>query len=229
MTFDLSAHDAALREKAHAFGQTVAARATDIDRTGAVPEDIAREAAALTNGEPLSVVIAVEQIAAASAAVATVAAARGGGTLALTGLRGGSDLGTSAQGQLLLAAVALGIGRAALDASLAELRRSKEVPGADVEKPHWVVADVATDLDAARLLTYKAARTSNDADIAVARLMASSAATRAVDAAVRVVGTAALTEGSVIERLSRDVRAVSVLSGSEEDQRAAAAEGLLPH
>jgi alkylation response protein AidB-like acyl-CoA dehydrogenase len=108
------------------------------------------------------------------------------------------------------------------------LRRSTATTGTHVDKPHWVVADVATDLDAARLLTYKAARTTSDVDIAIARLLASAAATRAVDAAIRIVGPPALTAGSVVERLSRDVRAVSVLIGTEEEQRAVAAEGLFP-
>jgi alkylation response protein AidB-like acyl-CoA dehydrogenase len=130
--------------------------------------------------------------------------------------------------QAVLAAAALGIGRAATEAALTELRRSTATPGADVEKPHWVIADVATDLDAARLLTYKAALTSNASDSSMARLMAVAAAGRAVDAALRVIGPGALAEGHVIERLARDVRALSVLAGTEEDHRAAVADALFP-
>jgi alkylation response protein AidB-like acyl-CoA dehydrogenase len=148
--------------------------------------------------------------------------------LTMTGLRGARDVEQSERGHLVLAAVALGIGTAATGAALDELRRSKATPGEDVEKPHWVIADVATDLEAARLLTYKAARSGAAADVGLARLMASSAAARAVDAALRVIGPAALAEGHLIERLARDVRALSVLAGTEEDQRAMAAEGLLP-
>jgi len=114
-----------------------------------------------------------------------------------------------------------------MESALAEVRQTAATPTA-VEKPQWLVADVATDLDAARLLTYKAASTMTDADVAVARLLASAAAQRAVDAAVRVAGASALAEGSALERLSRDMRVLSVLLGTEENHRAIAAEGLLP-
>lgn len=229
MTFALSAPQIAARDKARAFAQGLAARAAGIDHAGDIPADIAEQVGAHTGGEMAVTVVAVEEIAAASAAVATLAAVkRNGGTLGLSGLRGARELDGSPRGQLVLAAVALGIGRAALAAALDELRQSPSRPGADVEKPHWVVADVATDLEAARLLTYKAAQSTSDSEIAVARLMASAAAIRAVDAAVRVLGAAAVSVGSVIERLSRDVRVVSVLEGTEENHRALAAEGLLP-
>jgi alkylation response protein AidB-like acyl-CoA dehydrogenase len=128
----------------------------------------------------------------------------------------------------MLAAVALGVGQAAADVALADLRRTNAIPGADIEKPHWAVADIATELDAARLMTYKAARTSSDADIALARLLATGAAMRSVDAAVRVLGPPAVAEGHVLERLARDVRALSVLMGTEEQHRAMAADGILP-
>ena len=89
------------------------------------------------------------------------------------------------------------------------------------------------DLEAARLLTRSAARVvdSNQvgqASIAIARLMASSAARTAVDAAVRIAGPRGYREGSLLERLTRDVRAISLLLGTEEDHRSLAAEELLP-
>jgi hypothetical protein len=228
MTFELSPQHVEVRNKARALAQTI--NAEEIDRTGAVPADVALDVVATASGDSLALVVTVEEIAAASAAAAAAAAAaQGGRVMSLTGLRGASEIEASPRGQLVLAAMALGVGKAATDAALSEIRRSNATPGADVEKPHWVVADVATDLDAARLLTYKAARTGSAADAAIARLMAATAATRAVDAAVRLTGPAALTSGNVIERLSRDVRAVTVLLGTEEDQRAMAAEGLLPH
>jgi alkylation response protein AidB-like acyl-CoA dehydrogenase len=207
----------------------VHAQAATIDRDAAVPADVARDARALISDDSVATVVVVEEMAAASAAVAsTVVSAAGGDAIGLSGLRGARTLEDSPRTQLVLAGVALGIGRGAVDAAIAELRRAASTPGADVEKPHWAVADVATDLDAARVLTYKAAQTASDADIAMARLTASAAAMRAVDVAVRVIGTAALVDGNVIERLSRDVRAIAVLLGTEEDQRAVAAEQLLP-
>lgn len=229
MMFELSPEQVAARDKARAFAGTLAGQAAEIDASAVVPADVAREVTAMSAGHLSTLVLAVEEIAAASPAAATSAvAASGGSALAMTGLRGAFAVEASTRGHLALAAVALGIGRAAVEAALRELRDA--AAGArDVEKPHWVVADAATELDAARLLTYKAAQTGADADVALARLMASAAAARAVDAAVRVVGQGSLMQGSEVERLARDVRAVSVLVGTEEDQRTVAAEGLLPH
>jgi hypothetical protein len=229
MTFELSPQQTTMRDNARAYAEALQRQAAAIDRDALIPEDVRRAVKTMVTEDAFALVLVVEELATASAAVATMAAATDGASgPALSGLRGAVALERSARTQLVLASVALGIGRAATTAALAELRQSTATPS-DVEKPHWVIADVATDLDAARLLTYKAARTGTDADIAIARLMATAAAARAVDAAVRVVGVAALAEGSMVERLSRDVRAVSVLMGSEEDQRAVAAEGLLPH
>jgi alkylation response protein AidB-like acyl-CoA dehydrogenase len=230
MTFELSQTHAAARDRARAYAQAVAHQAAEFDRAGAVPSSVARDIGTLGNDDLLALVVVVEEIAAASAAVAALLAGSADAqSLRLSGLRGAKEVEPSPRAQLVLAAVALGIGKAAIDEALAELRRTNKLPGADVEKPHWVVADVATELEAARLLTYKAAGTTTDADIALARLMTATAAMRAVDAAVRVLGAAALVEGTIVERLARDVRAVSVLLGTEEDQRALAAEGLLPH
>jgi hypothetical protein len=228
MTFELSSASVATREQARRFAQVVRAQAADIDRAAAVPAALARELAAFDARDALALVVLVEEIAVASAAVATgVVAGQGGQVIGLSGLRGASAPEDSSRAQLALAAIALGVGRAALESALVEVRQAPATPS-QVEKPQWLVADVATDLDAARLLTYKAASTMTDADIAVARLLASAAGQRAVDAAVRVTGTTALAEGRALERLSRDMRVLSVLLGTEENHRAIAAEGLLP-
>ena len=228
MTFDLSAEDQMLRERARAFAESLRNRASEFDRAAAIPADVVRAARALHAADTLALVIVVEEIAAVSAAAAISAAAAGDGAAwDLTGLRGAKALEGGSRSQLVLAAAALGMGTAAVAVALSELRRSTTA-GADVEKPHWVIADAATEVEAARLLTYKAARTAADADIALARLMASGAAQRAVDAALRVTGEDALKEGSVLERLSRDVRAAALVLGTEDHQRVAAAQGLLP-
>jgi hypothetical protein len=231
MTFELSAEHLALRDRARAVAAVVKDAASEIDRTAAVSAEMIQEAAAVCGGDPLGLVVGVEELAAASAAVAICAARRPSSSAApfgLAGLRGAAALDESPRSQLVLTATALGIARSAVERALDEIRQTGAVAGADVEKPHWVVADTATEVEAARLLTYKAARTASDADIALARLMASSAAQRAVDTALRVAGPKALQEGSVLERLSRDVRAVALVLGTEERQRAVAAEGLLP-
>jgi alkylation response protein AidB-like acyl-CoA dehydrogenase len=150
----------------------------------------------------------------------------------VSGLRGAPALDDSPRAQLVLAAVALGLGRSALQNALSDLAAAAANPGRNSEKPHWVVADVATELDAARLLTYKAAQTGghggSDTAIAMARLTASAAAQDAVDAALRIAGPDGFQENTILERLARDVRAVALLLGTEEQMRTTVAEGLLP-
>ena len=230
MTFELSPEHLRARDAARAFAQSLRDRAAEFDRSATIPSDVVLEHASAT-GDALAMTVAVEEVAAVSAAAAinVAAGSKPAGSLGLMGLRGARKLEDSPRSQLVLAAVALGIGRSAVDAALAEVRLSTATPRADVEKPHWVVADAATELEAARLLTYKAAQTMADADVALARLTAAGAAQMAVNAALRIAGAAALEEGNLLERLSRDVRAVALVSGTEENQRAVAAEGLLPH
>jgi alkylation response protein AidB-like acyl-CoA dehydrogenase len=128
--------------------------------------------------------------------------------------------------------VAVGIGRAAVDAAVKVLQEGGRA-AQDQEKPHWVVADAATEVQAGRLLTLRAAglsgsETDRTGAIAIERLAATRAAQQAVDAALRVAVPDAYTRGSVLERLARDIRAVSLLMGSEDELRAAAADSLLP-
>ena len=113
------------------------------------------------------------------------------------------------------------------------LDESSTVGRPALERQHvqQVLADVATEIDGARLLVYKAARTAAqgaEADIAMARLLASGAAARAIDTALRLAGPAGYAPGSPLERLARDIRAIVLVHGTEERQRATAADGLLP-
>jgi alkylation response protein AidB-like acyl-CoA dehydrogenase len=238
MTFELSAELAAVRDRAREFASDhLLDSAAVIDRHAAVPAALAREAEALlATGSAQALVVAVEELATASAAVAAVAGLgpvkTGGDGQGLSGLRGLPSIARPGErGRLALAAVALGIGRAALDAALDELRAAATAPEGE-EKPHWVLADAATELDAARLLTWQAAERIDDADaaawVAMARLAASRAAQQAVDAALRLAGPGGLREGALLERLARDVRAIALIAGTEEDQRAAVAAGVLP-
>jgi alkylation response protein AidB-like acyl-CoA dehydrogenase len=181
-------------------------------------------------------VVAVEELATASAAVAAAAALQqtpGAANADAPGLRGfaAAEKGV-ARVWLHCAAVAVGIGRAAVDAAVKVLQEGGRA-AQDQEKPHWVVADAATEVQAGRLLTLRAAglsgsETDRTGAIAIARLAATRAAQQAVDAALRVAGPDAYTRGSVLERLARDIRAVSLLMGSEDELRAAAADSLLP-
>ena len=118
--------------------------------------------------------------------------------------------------RLVAAAVALGVGKAAVLHATASMKKRDIKPGPETTVAHWTFADGATDLEAARLLTYGAAQSldrDNQAGDVVARALefASSAATRAVDAAIRVEGVSGFTKGGLLERLSRDARTLQVI------------------
>lgn len=95
------------------------------------------------------------------------------------------------------------------------------------------LADMSTELDAARLLVYRAAylkdttskRVSREAS--QAKLYATEAAGRIIDSAVQIHGGAGLVRGSVVERLYRDVRALRIYEGTSEIQKIVIATQLL--
>jgi butyryl-CoA dehydrogenase len=101
-----------------------------------------------------------------------------------------------------------------------------------------MLADMATELDAARLLTLKAAdvRARQRAqsspgparvDAAMAKLLASEAAHRAADKAMQILASQGYRRGSDVERLFRDVRATEIYQGTSEVQRMLIAEHIL--
>jgi len=118
--------------------------------------------------------------------------------------------------RMIAAAAALGIGRAAVAHALAFMKANDVKAGPDTTVPHWAFADGATELEAARLLTYSAAQAvdrGEPADTLAARVLdfAARAAQHAVDAAIRVEGTAGYSKGSLLERLSRDAHTLQVV------------------
>lgn len=118
--------------------------------------------------------------------------------------------------RLFAAAVALGVGRAAIAHTVAALKKLEIKPGPDTAVPHWALADGATDVEAARLLTYSAAQSFDRGEQASALIsraleFASNAALRAVDAAIRVEGVGGYTKNGLLERLSRDARTLQVI------------------
>ncbi|HEX8027929.1 MAG TPA: acyl-CoA dehydrogenase family protein [Vicinamibacterales bacterium] len=117
--------------------------------------------------------------------------------------------------RLIAAAAALGVGRAAVAHALTFMKTKDVKPGPDATVPHWAFADGATEVEAARLLTYSAAQAvdrGESADTLVARVLdfAALAAQRAVDAAIRVEGAAGYKTGGPLDRLSRDARTLQV-------------------
>lgn len=143
-------------------------------------------------------------------------------------------------GRVAIAAQALGVGAAALDAALehAKTREAFGQPIANYEAIQWMLADMATELDAARLLTLKAAdvrarqsRRSGPSpgrvDAAMAKLLASESAHRAADKAMQILASQGYRRGSDVERLFRDVRATEIYQGTSEVQRMLIAEHIL--
>ncbi|CAN5652007.1 acyl-CoA dehydrogenase family protein [soil metagenome] len=106
---------------------------------------------------------------------------------------------------------------------------------ADFQLTQAALADMATELDAARLLVARAAWTKDQEGARVpresgmAKLFATEAAQRIVDRAVQIHGGRGVERGSVVERLYREVRALRIYEGTSEIQRLVIARSLLGH
>jgi len=137
-------------------------------------------------------------------------------------------------GRVGVAAQALGIGEAAIAEAIAfaKTRRTFGQPIASYEAIQWMLADVATELEAARMLTWKAAdakdrQERSRIESSMAKLAASEAAHRATDRAMQIMASEGYRRGSTIERLFRDVRATEIYQGTSEAQRLIIAQGIL--
>ena len=129
------------------------------------------------------------------------------------------------------AALCVGIGRAALEVSTAYVVGSDA--GLDrAQSVQWMLADMATETEAARLLTWYAASRSDAGELreaaAMARLVAADAAVAASRRAVQILGPEGNRRAAGVERLYRDAKAMEVHHGASESQRRAVARELLP-
>ena len=231
MTFDLSEEQDARLAAVRTFAASaVAPAASSIDASGRMPDALtaALQAIGVWDHTPLDAVLALEEIAATSGAVAARAVLGSGDGDGLAGLRGISPVGgATEQQQLGMGAVCVGIGRAALHEALTAARsRGDRATGDPADAPHWALADAATDMDAARLLV-RAAALGAGGGAAAAFVYAAGAASRTVDAALRITGAAGYQAGSVLERCSRDIRAAVLILGTEDAARRTAADALL--
>ena len=124
--------------------------------------------------------------------------------------------GNYIRARLIAAAVALGVGRAAIEHTIASMKKLGVKADPDQTVPHWSLADGATEIAAARVLTYSAAQMvdrGENADDAITRAQAfaAKAAQQAVDAAIRVVGAVGYAKGGLLDRLSRDAQTLQVI------------------
>jgi acyl-CoA dehydrogenase len=124
-------------------------------------------------------------------------------------------------------AFAVGLAQAALDAAVAHVttRRAFGRMLSELQGVSHQLADVATALQAARLLVHSAA-SAYDRGIrpttqaaAMAKLFATETAQRVIDVAIQVHGARALEEGHLLEHLFREVRATRIYEGASEVQR----------
>ncbi len=137
-------------------------------------------------------------------------------------------------GRVAIAAQALGIGEAAIAEAIAyaKARHAFGQPIGNYQAIQWMLADRATELEAARLLTWKAAAAKDQQErcaleTSMAKLAASEAAHKAADRAMQILASAGYRRGSVVERLFRDVRATEIYQGTSEAQRLIIAGALL--
>ncbi|MBM3939914.1 MAG: acyl-CoA dehydrogenase [SAR202 cluster bacterium] len=136
--------------------------------------------------------------------------------------------------RISVAAQAIGIGRAALDLALRHVRQRRTFgkPIADHQAVQFMIADMATRLDAARLLTRRAAQ-AKDAGLpygresAMAKVFASEAGSFACDRALQLFGGYGYFRESQVERLYRDVRVTEIYEGTSEVQRIVIARSIL--
>ena len=133
-----------------------------------------------------------------------------------------------------VAAAALGFAQRALEEAIKQVqaRRMFGRKLADFQMTQVALADMATDVDAARLLTYRAAwlrdtggRVTKEA--AMAKMTATETAQRVIDQALQLFGARGVTTGSVVEKLYRDIRALRIYEGATEVQKLIIAREVL--
>ncbi|MGQ0663147.1 MAG: acyl-CoA dehydrogenase family protein [Pseudomonadota bacterium] len=139
------------------------------------------------------------------------------------------------RGRIEVAAMGLGLARAALEAAIAWAKERAAFGRkiAEYQGIQWMLADMATELDAARLLTYRAAWLRGKGagrfakESAMAKLFASEMAGRVADLALQIHGGHGYTRALPLERYVRDARILRIFEGSSEVQRNIIARHLL--
>lgn len=139
-----------------------------------------------------------------------------------------------ATGRIGVAAMAVGIGRACLEDSIAYARKRQAFGRqiGDFQAIQWMLADMATELDAARLLVHRAAGLKDSGkkfgrEASMAKLFASEAATRAALKAVQIHGGYGYTRAFPVERYLREAKLCEIGEGTSEMQRLIIARELM--
>jgi acyl-CoA dehydrogenase len=132
-------------------------------------------------------------------------------------------------------AAALGFARRALDATLSRTRSRKlfGAPLSDMQLTQTAIAEMATEIDAAALLIYRAAWTRDNGaaritrEAAMAKMVATESAQKVIDRAVQLHGGEGVRAGSVPETLYREIRALRIYEGATEVQKLIIARQVL--
>ena len=132
-------------------------------------------------------------------------------------------------------AAALGFARRALDETLRHVTTRQTLGGtlADLQMTQGAVADMATEIDAAALLVYRAAWTKDSGaaritrEAAMAKMAATEWAQAVIDRAVQLHGARGVTAGETVEALYRDIRALRIYEGATEIQKLIIARAVL--
>ncbi len=137
-------------------------------------------------------------------------------------------------GRIGIASQAVGIGTACLEAALVYSKQRAQFgqPISNFQAVQWKLADMATRLDAARMLVHRAAWLRDRGEpcgkqAAQAKLAASQACNMAADESLQIHGGAGYTDHFEIERLFRDARITEIYEGTSEIQRLVIARSLL--
>ncbi len=143
-------------------------------------------------------------------------------------------MSTLDNGRIEVAAQAVGIAQAALDESIkyAKQRIQFGKPISAQQAIQWMIADMATDISAARFLTYHAAFLKDQGqpyskEAAMAKVFAAEMATRHASKAVQIHGGYGYIKGQKVERLMRDAKITEIYEGTSEVQRMVISGGLL--
>jgi alkylation response protein AidB-like acyl-CoA dehydrogenase len=138
-------------------------------------------------------------------------------------------------GRISIAALGLGMAQGAYEAAARYAKQRKQFgrPIADFQAIQFKLADMATEIEAARLLTYRAAWLADKGDVrytkesAIAKLFAGEVAVRAANESVQIHGGYGFTKDYPAEKFYRDVKLCTIGEGTSEIQRLVIARHLL--
>jgi alkylation response protein AidB-like acyl-CoA dehydrogenase len=138
------------------------------------------------------------------------------------------------RGRIGIGALAVGLGRAALETATAYAKDRKQFgkPLAELQMIQWKLAQARTELDAGRLLVHRAASLADAGRpftraASMAKLYATEAASRAANACLQVLGGYGYLRDYPVERIVRDARLMEIGEGTSEIQRIVIARDLV--